>query len=177
MGVYNGEIFLHEAILSVLNQTLDDFEFIIVDDGSTDQTPSIIRSYIDERIKYFYQDHKGLPAALNLAIQKSKGNFIARMDADDVSLPNRLDIQLKYMNKHPDVDILGGQAYLIDECLQWLMQNNRLASQAWIYIECSSSQPLPSLPAGLDIYRLKSFGQVQSALLRYQGGIQQTEKP
>jgi len=115
MSVYNGEQYLREAIDSILNQTFDAFEFIIIDDGSTDGSADIIRSYEDQRIRFVQQKNAGLAAALNKGVELAKGIHIARMDADDISLLDRLSIQYEYMLVHPDIDILGGHAFLIDE--------------------------------------------------------------
>lgn len=107
MPVYNGEKYIKEAIDSVLNQTFSDFEFIIVDDGSTDNTSSIIKSYKDDRIVYIKGEHKGISEALNLGIKRSIGLYIARMDADDIMYIDRLEKQLKYFKDNPSVDIIG----------------------------------------------------------------------
>ena len=88
MSVYNSEKYLKEAIESILNQTYTNFEFIIVNDGSTDSSLDIIQEYMkkDERIVLISRDNKGLPYSLNEGIEKAKGKYIARMDADDISL-------------------------------------------------------------------------------------------
>ena len=115
MSVFNGEEYLELAIESILNQTFEDFEFIIVNDGSSDKTEQIIKQYDDSRINYIYQDNAGLPAALNNGIAGAKGQYIVRMDAVDTSLPDRIEFQVKFMTDHPNVDLMGGQVYLIDE--------------------------------------------------------------
>lgn len=107
MPVYNGEKYLKECIDSVLAQTLPDFEFIIVDDGSTDSTKEIIKSYSDDRIVYIKKNHNGISEALNLSIRRAIGLYIARMDADDIMYPNRLELQYNYLQTHGDIDILG----------------------------------------------------------------------
>jgi len=114
MSVYNGERYLREAIESILDQTFEDFEFIIIDDGSTDSSAEIVREYKDKRIRLVQQKNAGLAVALNRGIELAKGTYIARMDADDIAFPERLSIQYAYMEAHPDVDILGGHAFLID---------------------------------------------------------------
>ena len=98
MPVYNGESFLNESIKSILDQTFKDFEFIIVNDGSTDKSHSILRSINDPRIIVHEQRNKGLPFSLNKAIRLSQGEYIARMDADDISMPNRLEIQKAFLD-------------------------------------------------------------------------------
>jgi len=118
MSVFNGQDYLNEAIESVLRQTFRDFEFIIIDDGSTDNTRNIIKHYQkkENRIKAIYNDNnKGLALCLNEGIQMAKGKYIARMDADDISLPERFAAQIAYLEKNPQFWILGCNIFLIDE--------------------------------------------------------------
>lgn len=115
MAVYNAESYLQEAIDSVLEQSYADFEFIIINDGSTDKCSRILHTYDDERIRLVERENRGLATSLNEAIGISRGRYIARMDHDDICLPERLERQLDYMEKNPEVGILGAQAYLIDE--------------------------------------------------------------
>lgn len=114
MSVYNGEKYLGEAIESILNQTFKDFEFIIINDGSTDKSLEIIKSYKDERIVIIDQKNMGLAKALNNGIKIAKGKYIARMDADDISMPNRLEIQYDFMERHPECVAVGSNAEVID---------------------------------------------------------------
>jgi glycosyltransferase involved in cell wall biosynthesis len=114
MAVYNGERFLASAIASVLAQTYHDFELVVVDDGSTDGSNDVIASFQDDRIKVVAQSNQGLAAALNAGLQIARGTFIARHDADDVSEPDRLELQLLYLEKHPDVALLGTNYHCID---------------------------------------------------------------
>jgi glycosyltransferase involved in cell wall biosynthesis len=114
MSVYNSEKYIREAVESILNQTFTDFEFIIVNDGSTDNSLKIIKSYKDERIVIISQNNAGLPKALNTGIDKSKSNIIARMDADDISLPERLERQYDFLVRNPGCIIVGSNAMLID---------------------------------------------------------------
>ncbi|MFQ5456478.1 MAG: glycosyltransferase family 2 protein [Nitrospirota bacterium] len=101
MGVYNGERYLKEAIGSILNQSLRDFEFIIINDGSTDKTREILEGYNDERLTIIEQEeNKGLTFSLNTAMDHVRGKYIARMDADDISLPERLEKQVKFLEDH-----------------------------------------------------------------------------
>jgi glycosyltransferase involved in cell wall biosynthesis len=115
MPVYNGEKFLKEAIESILNQTYKDFEFLIVYDESTDDTLSIIQEFQkqDERVVLVYGDGERIIGALNKGIEKSKGKYIARMDADDISLSTRFEKQIIHM-KGSELDICGGHSLLID---------------------------------------------------------------
>ena len=108
MPVYNGEKYLREAIDSILNQTFTDLEFLIINDGSTDNSEKIIKTYNDKRIKLINNEtNLKIAATLNKGIELSQGEYIARMDADDISLPNRLEIQVKYMDSHPDIGVCG----------------------------------------------------------------------
>lgn len=108
--VFNGARFLADAIKSILNQDLDSFELIIVDDGSTDNTHQILLSYDDPRLTIFKLPiNCGVVTARNVGIALAKGKYMAVMDADDVALPNRLSHQVHFMEQHLDVDILGGQ--------------------------------------------------------------------
>ncbi|WP_159976999.1 MULTISPECIES: glycosyltransferase [unclassified Novosphingobium] len=109
---YNGEIYLREAVQSILDQTLADFELIVVDDGSTDGSPAILQDMAgkDARIRVVTQPNGGIVAALNTAIEYAQGQYIARMDADDVSFPERLAFQASYLDRHPDVVLVGGYA-------------------------------------------------------------------
>lgn len=111
MPVYNAEKYIYEAIDSILNQTIEDFELIIVNDGSTDNSEEIIKSFNDTRIKYYRNDiNRGLIYSLNRAISISTGEYIARMDSDDISLPNRLEEQISYLEKNKDISIVGSWA-------------------------------------------------------------------
>lgn len=103
---YNAASYLSECLDSILTQTFSDFELLIVDDGSTDNSVEIIQSYQDSRIRLFRNDHDFI-GALNLLLSEARGKYIARMDADDVMLPDRLLTQFNYMEHHPDTDILG----------------------------------------------------------------------
>jgi glycosyltransferase involved in cell wall biosynthesis len=101
MPVWNGERYLREAVDSILAQTFADFEFIVVDDGSTDATTEILASYHDPRLRSFRLDHAGIVVALNSGIAQARGGWIARQDADDVSKPDRLEKQRAALNRNP----------------------------------------------------------------------------
>lgn len=116
MSVFNGERYLQEAIDSVLYQSFVDFELIIVDDGSTDQSKAIISSYTDKRIILIEnKENIGLAASLNKGIDVASSEYIARMDCDDVCHKNRLAIQYEFMQCHPSIVILGSAALFIDK--------------------------------------------------------------
>jgi len=116
MSVYNAEKYLQEAIQSILTQTYKDFEFIIINDGSSDKSLEIIEKYRnqDERIVLISRENRGLIASLNEGIEKARGKYIARMDADDISLPERFEKQLELMEKDT-LDICGCHYFLINE--------------------------------------------------------------
>ncbi len=115
MSAYNTEKYIAEAIESVLSQTMPDFEFIIIDDGSTDGTLNIIRSYNDQRIKLVSRPNKGLVASLNEGLQLASAALIARFDADDVCYPDRLEKQLAFLQANKDYILVGGEADYMDE--------------------------------------------------------------
>ena len=116
MSVYNGLPFLKEAVKSILYQTYKNFEFIIVDDASSDKSWEYLRNLKDQRIKLIQnKKNLGLAASLNIALHQAKGDFIARMDADDISMPQRLKTQLASMLKNPSKDICGSWAKLIND--------------------------------------------------------------
>ena len=108
MAVYNtNEEQLREAIESILNQTYKNFEFLVINDGSTNNVEEVIKSYTDERIRYFYQENKGVAAARNVGFREAKGEYIAVMDSDDISLQTRFEKQLKFLEENPEYSIVG----------------------------------------------------------------------
>jgi len=108
MPVYNAEKFLREAIDSILAQTFSDFEFIIINDGSTDGTKEIILSYDDPRIVYLENEQNyGICVTLNRGLDEARGKYIARMDSDDISMPERFAKQVEYMDSHSEIGVLG----------------------------------------------------------------------
>lgn len=108
MAVYNGERYLREAINSILDQTFRDFEFVIIDDGSSDGTQDILRSYDDPRIQVLVNERNiGLTRSLNRGLKRARGEFIARQDADDISEPKRFERQVAFLDAQPEVALLG----------------------------------------------------------------------
>jgi glycosyltransferase involved in cell wall biosynthesis len=115
MPVYNGELYLQEAIDSILNQTFRDFELLIIDDCSTDGSVDIAKAYTDPRVKVIANPYnQGLRVILNQGNRLAKAEYIARMDCDDISLPQRLAKQVEYLDRHPDIAIVGAQSIYID---------------------------------------------------------------
>jgi len=116
MPVYNGERHLNEALDSVLNQTFKDFEFLIINDGSADESVKIIEKYCDARIRLVHNEKNlQLIATLNKGIQLARGEYIARMDCDDVCLPQRLEKQITFMDQHRDVGVCGSWISIFSE--------------------------------------------------------------
>jgi glycosyltransferase involved in cell wall biosynthesis len=116
MPVYNGERYLASALESVLGQTFAQFQLLVIDDGSTDNSLKILRRYArhDVRLKIVSRENRGLVATLNEGLETARGDFVARMDADDIALPRRLEMQVAHLEAHDDVVCLGGYYELID---------------------------------------------------------------
>ena len=116
MPVYNGETFLGQAIESILQQTFDDFEFIVINDGSTDRSAEVVQLYDDPRIRYFENERNiGLTRSLNRGLSLVRAPYLARMDADDTSLPQRLAKQVNFLDMHHEVGVVGSAVQIIDE--------------------------------------------------------------
>jgi len=117
LPVYNAQLYIEDAVNSILNQTLTDFDLIVIDDGSTDNSLKILTELAshDARIVLISRENRGLIETLNQAISMVKTDYIARMDADDISLPERLEKQLWYMKKNPELAILGTSYRYMDE--------------------------------------------------------------
>ena len=116
MSVFNGGEYLREAVQSIRDQSFEDFEFVVIDDGSTDGSSECLRRLerLDDRIRVFSQDRKGLIRSLNRGCGVARGRYIARMDADDVACKERLELQLEYLRSNPDVGLVGGAVNFID---------------------------------------------------------------
>lgn len=115
MSVFNGEQYLDEAVRSILGQTFSDFEFIVVDDGSTDSTPAMLAEYRarDSRITIFNRQNEGQASALNCACERARGKYLFNLDADDVALPSRIAKQLAFLEENPDTVLLGTASRMI----------------------------------------------------------------
>lgn len=122
---YNRADFLPAAISSVLAQTYEDFELIVVDDGSEDDTRAVLEPFLgDKRVRYFYQENQGQSVARNYALAQSSGEFIAFLDSDDLWCPNKLEKQLSAFDANPDADIVHGDEVLIDEQGEVITEKN-----------------------------------------------------
>lgn len=118
LPVYNAELYLEEAVMSVLQQSFEWFELLIIDDASTDNTPNILEilKKKDLRIRVFRQEKNlGVAEALNLGLKMARAEYIARMDADDVCLQDRFSLQMEFIKLHPEVTVLGGQMEIMNE--------------------------------------------------------------
>lgn len=114
MPVYNGERYIARAVKSILAQTFRDFEFLVINDGSTDRSIDIIREFGDPRIRVIDTENQGVAAALRLGMEMARGAYIARMDADDESLPGRLEIEKHYLDEYDDIALVHGSVEYID---------------------------------------------------------------
>ncbi len=134
MPVYNAEKFLKEAIDSTLNQTFKDFELLIINDASTDNSKKIIMFYDDKRIRYFENDKNlGVAVTLNKGLKLARAELIARMDADDISFPNRFALQYKEMQKDKEITILASNYDVVDERGKFLYTEKYAKSPEEIY--------------------------------------------
>jgi glycosyltransferase involved in cell wall biosynthesis len=148
MSVFNGERFLREAVSSILEQSLQQFEFIIIDDGSTDCSAQILDSFqnSDPRVAVYHQENRGLIASLNRGCALARGKYIARMDADDIAVRDRLQLQVDFMDKHREVGVLGGAIEWIDTAGKSLLKcqhpiKDRDIKQALNRGDCPFSHP------------------------------------
>ena len=114
MGVWNGAPQVGEAAESILSQTMTDLELIVVDDDSTDATPAILGSFHDPRLQVLRRARGGLTSALNAALRLARAPLLARLDADDVALPERLERQLAFLSAHPEIGLCGTAAREVD---------------------------------------------------------------
>ena len=158
MSVYNGEAFIRPTIESILSQTHQDYEFIIVNDGSIDSTLEIIKEYalLDSRIKIITRENKGLIYSLNEAIEYSKGEYIARMDADDICEINRLELQRIFLDENEFIDVVGADVFIFSEKSRSTLKMPRKNSQ----LESTMLFSAPFIHPTVMIRRrcIKSFG-------------------
>ena len=145
--VFNGEIFLEDAIKSVLNQNYDNLECIVVDDGSIDGSAAIAKKH--ERIIYLHQEHKNVAAARNLGIQKASGEYLAFLDADDIWDTHKLETQINYMEENPDID------YSVTKHSLFLTEGLKDFPQ-WVRTNHSEEETIAYIPSSL-IVRKSAF--------------------
>ena len=131
---YNHAKYVCRAIDSVLEQTYTHYEIIVVDDGSTDNTQEVLEPYM-KQIKYIYQENKGLSASRNTGIRVAKGDYLQFLDADDTILPQGLDIQVKLLETHPDVDVVACRYRLVDAAGRFLVDKKRYAKKSIMFKE------------------------------------------
>lgn len=146
MSVYNGEKYLSEAIESILGQTYKNFEFIIINDGSTDKSFEVLNYYaeLENRIVVISRENKGLIDSLNEGIKKAKGKYIVRMDADDISLPTRFEEQVKFMENNPDIGISGSAVIRFGENIKtviWKLLKNNGAIKSELLFSSTFAHP------------------------------------
>jgi glycosyltransferase involved in cell wall biosynthesis len=115
LPTYDAARFVGEAVESVLLQTFSDFELIVVDDGSTDETREIVAGYSDPRVRYIYQENRGPAAARNAGIRASRGEYVVFLDADDTWLPRKLACQIPLLRAHPDLGLVYCSAYKFED--------------------------------------------------------------
>jgi glycosyltransferase involved in cell wall biosynthesis len=122
LPVYNGERYLRDAVGSVLSQGFTDFELLLLDDGSTDRSLEIMQGFAngDSRVRVISRENRGLVATLNQLVGEARGELLARMDADDICLPDRLQRQVDFLAAHPEVVCVGGDVELIDDAGRFL---------------------------------------------------------
>lgn len=148
MPVYNAEKYLKTAIESILQQTYSNFEFIIIDDASDDDSYSIIKSYLDPRIKVHKQrKNQGVAATANNGITEAKGKYIARMDADDISLPVRLARQVKFLESNPMIGLCGSYVKTIGSGLTRVLKfpTNDEQIKCLMLLRCAMAHPTTML--------------------------------
>ena len=144
MSVYNGEKYLRQAMESILNQTFRDFEFLIINDASNDASKEIILSYSDPRIVYVEnEENLGLTRSLNKGLKMAKGEYVARMDADDLSLLERLQKQVEFLDKNKEVVLLGSCSEFIDENGEVFRKNNTVYSKEELFYNLTFGNVFP----------------------------------
>lgn len=169
MPVYNAQPYLAEAVESILNQSLSDFEFLILDDGSTDRSLKILQRYAaqDPRIRLTHRANGGYVSALNELLHQARGELIARMDADDMALPERFAQQAAFLQAHPEVVCLGGAQDWIDAAGRVLLHHPEAEQDAEIQQLALSGQTPINHPSAM----------IRRAALLQVGGYDETLCP
>lgn len=151
LPVYNAQRYIAEALESVLNQTFTDFECLVIDDGSIDRSLQILQRYAaqDPRIRLTSRPNQGFVKTLNEMLAQAKGEFIARMDADDIALPERFAHQVQFLREHPEVVCVGGAQDWIDEAGRLLIDHQEAAHDAEIQQQLLSGRTAINHPSAL----------------------------
>jgi glycosyltransferase involved in cell wall biosynthesis len=156
LPVWNGEPYLREAIRSVLVQTFRDFELLVIDDASTDGTPGTLAAFGDPRLRVVRNaENLGVTRSLNRGLMLTESEYVARLDADDLSFPDRLERQVAYLDAHPDVGVVGAQGIPMD------VRGRRLSRVAWWHREWRR----PQGGAAFDWYRMFDTPFIHSSVL------------
>jgi len=156
MSVYNGDKYLKESIISILNQTLANFKFVIINDASTDNSLDIIKNFSDPRIKLINNSQNiGLTKSLNIGLKECQGKYIARIDTDDLALPNRLQVQYDFMEANPNIALCGSNSELINENGEIIGQKKKVTNPLHIKFKIIFTNPFlhPSLFFRKDIIK------------------------
>ncbi|MCP2520499.1 glycosyltransferase [Candidatus Aminicenantes bacterium AC-708-M15] len=153
---YNRASFLKEAIESVLNQEYSDFELIIIDDGSTDNTKEIIKQY-EGKLKYYYQSHKGVSPARNAGLKLARGDFIAFLDSDDLWKKEKLKIQVEFMKSHPEIMVCYTEEIWIRKGVRVNPKKKHKKYSGWIF---DKVVPICLLSLSSALFRKKLFEEV-----------------
>ncbi len=164
MPVYNGERFLKEAIESILTQTFTDFEFLIINDGSTDKSIDIIMSYNDPRIRLIHnEENLKLIASLNKGINLAKGKYIARMDCDDISMPSRLEKEVEFLDNNYEYGLVGTWFNVINADGQELYKVTHPTEDSMIKLFLTVNCPLAhgSIMGRTELFRKNLYGSEQ----------------
>jgi glycosyltransferase involved in cell wall biosynthesis len=142
MPTYNCGKYIAQSVKSILSQTYSDFELIIIDDGSADNTESIIKDFKDKRIKYFKTEHNGTASALNTGVSKASGEWIARIDADDLNVPERLEKQVQFLNENIEYNTISSWSVYFNNKGKILFPLRELIEHNDIYEYLSLHNPL-----------------------------------
>lgn len=129
---YNSEKWINECLYSIINQTHENLQILIIDDGSDDRSVELIKRSDDKRIELYRKEHSGISKSLNFAIDKIKGNYIARIDADDLCNPDRIEKQMGFLNNNSSYGIVGSNFILIDEKGRKMQKVNNPEKNVWI---------------------------------------------
>jgi len=153
---FNREKFIGEALHSILQQTFLDFEIIVIDDGSTDGTADVIKLFPTDKLRYIYQKNRGRSNARNHALRLAKGSYIAFLDSDDLYLPSKLELQVSYMEEHPEVGMIYTSAYCMDESGNSINHHYDAKVSGWIYKDIAFFVPvtitLPTVMARREVF-------------------------